>query len=493
MKILRTGVQVVLLSLCLSSTVAAAVTRYPAPVPIRLSSDYLILADGLPIDVYVATTHLRDGRYSYAYFDFSDSVTISIKSKFAFTNCRILPLSSGVIPRVTSDSLEFTLDKPQDLSIEPNGPNSSLLLFTNSPERNVPNPGDPNVVYFGPGIHQAGLIKLTSHQTLYLAGGSVVEGAIESHGTDINIGGRGILLGDDWPWLKGPAGFMAGFEACHNVTIRDVILQGSWGWTIVLRGCRSVTIDHVRICGSRVENDDGIDVCNSVDVEIRHCFIRTDDDCIAIKGLDRALPSERLLVEDSTLWTDRANIFRIGFESGAAGSIRSIQGRNLDVLHYAGTGARKEYWSTWVWYIQPCDETPMEDMEFENIRIDNHDGVRNLIKIQPMIRTGWGWKGKLPGKYVKNVVFKNVFLTGSTVAAAPGVIYVSGADARHVVEGIRFENVTRYGRCIREHAPYVKIGKHAIDIQFLCAEGDADTTAKPRKPRNELHGEIQIG
>ena len=66
-----------------------------------------------------------------------------------------------------------------------------------------------------------------------------------------------------------------------------------------------------------------------------------------------------------------------------------------------------------------------------------------------------------------------------TVAAAPGVIYVSGADARHVVEGIRFENVTRYGRCIREHAPYVKIGKHATDIQFLCAEGDGNTTAKP--------------
>jgi Glycosyl hydrolases family 28 len=478
-KILRACVQVGLLSFCLGSAAVAAVTRYPAPAPTRLSSDYTILADGLPIDVYAATTHLRDGKYSYAYFDFSDSVIVSIKSKFPFTKCRVLPLSSGVVPRVTGDSLEFTLDKPQDLSIEPNGPNSPLLLFTNPPEENVPNPGDPNVIYFGPGIHQAGLIKLTSHQTLYLAGGSVVKGAIESHGVDIAIGGRGILLGDDWPWLNGPAKYMAGFEECHNVTIRDVILQGSWGWTIVLKGCRSVTIDHVRICGSRVENDDGIDVCNSVDVEIRRCFIRTDDDCIAVKGLHRALPSERLTVEDSTFWTDRANVFRIGFESEAAGSMRSIQGRNLDVLHYAGTGARGEYWSTWVWYIQPFDEIPMEDMEFENIRIDNHDGVRNLIKIQPMIRTESDWDRKLPGKYVKNVLFKNVFLTGSTAAVAPGAIYVSGADARHVVEGIRFENVTRYGRCVREHAPSVKIGKHATDIQFLCPEGDVNTTAKP--------------
>ena len=110
--------------------------------------------------------------------------------------------------------------------------------------------------------------------------------------------------------------------------------------------------------------------------------------------------------------------------------MRSIQGRNLDVLHYPGRDGRGDYWSTWVWYIQPCDELPMEDIEFENIRIDNRDGAHNLIKIQPMIRTESNWNGIRPGKYVKNVLFKNVSLTGSTAAKAPGVIYVSGADPK---------------------------------------------------------------
>jgi len=121
----------------------------------------------------------------------------------------------------------------------------------------------------------------------------------------------------------------------------------------------------------------------------------------------------------------------------------------------------------------------MADMEFGNIRIDNHGRERNIIKIQPMIRTGWGWNGKRPGKYVKNVLFKNVILTGSTPARAPGAIYVSGADSRHVVKDVRFENVTRYGRCVRKRAPSVKIGKHATHIQFICPEGDGGTTAKP--------------
>jgi len=121
----------------------------------------------------------------------------------------------------------------------------------------------------------------------------------------------------------------------------------------------------------------------------------------------------------------------------------------------------------------------MEDMEFENIRIDNHDDKRNLIKIQPMIRTGWVWTGKQPGKNVKGVLFKNVILTGSTPSRAPGDIYVAGADTRHVVEDIRFENVTRYGRYVRKGASSVAIGEHATGIQFICSKGAGKPTAKP--------------
>jgi hypothetical protein len=437
-----------------------------------MSADYAVSIDGMPIAAYAATTHLRDGKYSYAYFDFSGSVTVSIKSTLPLSHWRVLPLSARIVPHVRGDTLEFTLNKPVDLSIEPDGPNSPLLLFANPPEVGAPKPGDPNVIYFGPGIHHPGLIRLGSHQTLYLSGGSVVNGAIEARGDDITVCGRGVLLGEDWPWNKGPAEYMASFEGCRNVNMRDVILQGSWYWTIVPQGCRSVNIDHVRVCGSRVENDDGIDVCNSVDVTIRDCFIRTDDDCIAVKGLDRTQPSEGLLVEGCTLWTDRANVFRIGFECETSGGIRSITGRNLDVLHYPGRGSMDEYWSTWVWYIQPCDETAMADIEFNNVRIDNRDGVQNLIKILPMIRKGWGWGGNRPGKYVRNVRFKDILLTGSSAETAPGIIFASGVDAEHAVDGISFENVVRYGKPASERDPSVHIGPFATHVT-LTANGGA--------------------
>ena len=98
-KILRAAVKAGLLSFCLVSPAFSAVTRYPAPPPIRLSSDYTILADGLPIDVHAASLAPICGTANipmpiYAYFDFSSSVIVSIKSKLppsTAVSCRFLP------------------------------------------------------------------------------------------------------------------------------------------------------------------------------------------------------------------------------------------------------------------------------------------------------------------------------------------------------------------------------------------------------------------
>jgi len=57
----------------LGSAACSALTGYSIPTAIRLWSDWTAPADGLPMDVNAATTYLRDGKYSHAYFDFSGS------------------------------------------------------------------------------------------------------------------------------------------------------------------------------------------------------------------------------------------------------------------------------------------------------------------------------------------------------------------------------------------------------------------------------------
>ncbi len=63
-------------------------------------------------------------------------------------------------------------------------------------------------------------------------------------------------------------------------------------WCCSLFGCRDVTISNVKLVGLWRYNADGIDVCNSQNVQVRDCFVRAFDDALVIKGLK---PRRRLV------------------------------------------------------------------------------------------------------------------------------------------------------------------------------------------------------
>src|SRR5260370_29502468 len=98
-------------------------------------------------------------------------------------------------PLVRENTITFSLLQPRNLSVEVNGDIfHNLQLFANSIEPTRPNPNDPNVIYYGPGVHQVGRVAIPSGKTVYLAGGSLVEGALlVNNAENIRILGRGIL------------------------------------------------------------------------------------------------------------------------------------------------------------------------------------------------------------------------------------------------------------------------------------------------------------
>jgi hypothetical protein len=366
--------------------------------------------------------------------------------------------------------MSFEADKPFQISIEPDGPSHGLLLFGNAPEKDKPKKGYPDVIYYGPGIYKPGIIHLKSGQTLYLAGGAIVKGGIMAEGDNIRIMGRGILDGTDWGHGAGPLTRMINFVHCNNILMQGITVRGSWLWTIVPQACDGVTISNVKICGSRVGNDDGIDPVNSSNVLIKDCFIRTDDDCIAIKGLglDHNKADSAIAIQNCRLWTDYANIFRIGFESQES-AMEDIHVKDVDVLHFTGDRSIKEYWNKCVFYIQPMDDLTMKDFTFENIRI-NGAGKQNLIKIMPMHYSWQGTIRQIPGGDIKNILFKNIDVYGSTPGNL-GDIYVSGADSAHDVENITFENVIRYGNITTLFSPGVYVGGYTHNIRFIRTPG----------------------
>lgn len=437
------------------------VVTYAAPAGEVLSTDYEIRAAGQKVDVYAARVldppfagkkYDFGGPYSFTNFDMSGSISVRITSARTLRNTMIRPQLSSVQMTVEDDhTISLVLTKPVKISVEPDGKKGPLLLFANPLQTKAPESGDEGVIYFGPGVHKPEKILVESNQTLYLAGGSVVKAEVLVKGNNIQICGRGILDGSDFEWRKGPIGNLIAIRNSSNVEVRDITLRGSSHWTIVPNDSRNITIRNVKLCNSRVQNDDGINPCNSQDVLITDCFIRSDDDCVALKGLDYRGTNnnvERITVENCTLWCDRARIFLLGHESRAE-FMRQVKLRNLDIIHFSMTP----------FLLEPGEDMRLEDIIVEDVRIHG-EGQREFIRLRPVVNQYM--RKKVPG-FIRNVRFRNVTLEGR-----PGdyLVQIEGADAEHDVQDVAFENVSILGEKLAESSNRIRTGEHTEDIRF---------------------------
>ncbi len=443
---------------------AARLVTYPAPEGEPLSADYQVWANGQKVDVYTARVldppfagegYDYGGPYSFANFDMAGRVELRIKSPRSLRRTIIRPASSVAhISNEDDHTLRLTLHGPRKFSIEPDGKKGPLLLFANPLEENPPSPNAPGVLYFGPGIHQPGKLMLTNNQTLYLAGGAIVKGGVLAQGENIRIAGRGILDGSDWEWRRGPTPHVISIRGT-NIVVEGITIRGASHWTVVPRHSRNVTVRGIKLCGGRVQNDDGINPCNSQEVLITDCFIRSDDDCVALKGLDFSGGNdnvERITVENSVLWCDRARIFLLGHESRAA-FMRQVTLRNLDIIHFTMTP----------FLFEPGEDMHLEDILVENVRLHG-EGQRELIRLKPVVNQYM--RRQVPG-FVRNVRFRNVSVEG-----APGeyLVQLEGADAMHNVRNVTFENVTVLGQPLAVDQQRVRIGQYVEGVQFTATK-----------------------
>lgn len=149
---------------------------YPAPQEAELKDDFTVKVrqpggKWQTIATYpVKVDEVKEARHhvklaSMSYFDFDGEVEVSVTAhKEEIETARIRPLSYGITPQVSRNTLTFKLNSPHNLSIEVNGDIfHNLHLFANPIDRNNPlKPGmnpkklkkNRNLIYFGPGIHQ---------------------------------------------------------------------------------------------------------------------------------------------------------------------------------------------------------------------------------------------------------------------------------------------------------------------------------------------------
>lgn len=433
---------------------------YPAPAGELLSSDYHVSVGGHEAPVYRAKVAPADAAQrwkamddktnsadffdmaAFASFDMEGAVTVSVTVDREVTAAKVLPSSTGITPVIRGRSVSFTVASPANLTVEINGEwVKSLHLFVNPLETDVPKPDDPNVIYFGPGVHEVSHLVIGDNKTVYVAGGAVVRAAIklgekfsistysglrnyaptfELRGRNITFRGRGVI---DAGGCTTHARHMV-FVQGSDIRLEGVILRNSSSWTIPIRRSDRVTVGNVKLLGYRA-NTDGIDICNSRDVTVENCFIRTLDDLIVVKSDKGQGEVKRIVARGCVLWNQVAHALSVGAE--LRDNVDDVLFTDCDIIHDQG-----REWSLRIFH---CDAARVSHVRFENIRVEE---ARRCISV---------WIGKAvwsrdPDRgHIQGVSFENIQVSGNPIK-----VELTGADEGHGIEDVLFQNVRFNGK-----------------------------------------------
>ena len=448
-RIARWGLAVLLLQ-TLGTAARADTGIGPAPPGEEPSQDYTVMIEGQQVPVYAVRVAPADpvrrwkamddkarsaeffDTAAFATFDMPGPVKVTVTFKEPITSAKILPTSFQIVPEIQGRSLTLALNQPRPVTVEINGNwVRALHLFANPPEAAVPRPDDPNVIYFGPGVHRIRSLKVGDDKTVYLAPGAVVKGTADGRGPvvalvgkNIVLRGRGILDGGLCPTHSRNLLLVRG----KDITVEGVILRDSSVWTIPIRQSERVTVRNVKLLGYRA-NSDGIDICNSRGVRIEGCFIRTLDDLIVVKTDKGQGEARGIVAKDCVLWNEVAHALSVGAEIRE--NVDDVLFANCDVIHDKGR--------EWTLRVFHCDSARVSNVRFENIRIEESQKLISLW-IGKFIWTRDSERG-----HIREVTFKNIRAT-----AVPLRIELNGFDEAHAVEDVLFQDVVVNGKPLVE-------------------------------------------
>ncbi len=413
-------------------------------------------------------------------------IEITPKDTFDPEGLKIRPQSLGITPTVENGCIRFTLPRPAYFTVEAYGRGRALHVFADPVSQYDVDVCAENVLYFGAGEHDVGLIELKSGQTLYLDEGAVVYACIHAKDAEnIKILGRGIL---DNSRNKEEILFEANAEGnreavknakrrhtvelryCTNVEIDGITIRDSLVYNIRPTACRDLSIKNVKIIGCWRYNSDGIDMHNCEGVRISDCFIRTFDDSICIKGFDcyyegdveAAVKADMYrngmsydtfcdtVIERCTIWNDWNKALEIGAETRAE-EIRDITFRDCDLIHLTNVALD----------CANVDYADVHDITFRDIRVemdeqipryriqksDNEvyentdpDYMPYLISVIVEFHHEYSAGGTRRGKN-RDIRFENIHLLSPR---APRLRF-KGYDEAHKTENISIQNLTHNG------------------------------------------------
>jgi formylglycine-generating enzyme required for sulfatase activity len=162
-----------------------------------------------------------------------------------------------------------------------------------------------------------------------------------------------------------------------------------------------------------------------------------------------------ITVRSCVLWCGQMRIFLLGHES-AADAMEDITVTDCDIIHYAVNPP---------FLLEPGENMVLRNVTFQDIRVDG-DGQRDFITLHPTVNQYM--RVKEPGS-IRNVLFKDITL--SMPGKGLAYVIVEGADDKHTVQDVTFQNVVRCGKLLAPGQPGVAVGPYTSGIRFLGPGG----------------------
>lgn len=470
------------------------VTTWPAPPEEIPSPDYAVLANGQPVFCYTSwrldnfgkQTQTIVGRpvspVSFAYLDAEGEVEIEVRllsglveAGLDTSSVVVRPLARAIRPKVEAGVVKFHISEaPCQLTLEPGGSlERPLHLFINPPEQDPPKPGDPKVIYFGPGFHEVGLVDIQDSQTVYIAGGAVVSlkplpleelgepyktlgqdvwanpGLLTSNWhKNVTIRGRGILCGRKALALH-QRGHLLRVQGIEELEVEGIIIRESSVWSLNVVNSTRVHVDNVKIIG-HYQNNDGICIGGASEALVEHCFSHNADDSMEVKVW---MPQREVTFRDCIVYNDTGGSFGLMHECGAP--IEHVRYERCTALHTTDNTSVCP-----VVGIKLSGPGDVRDFVFEDIVIEDVVGDgRPALKV---INNWDDWHRYLPTKpdspyellkppareepsgSITNVVFRNV----QVLRAACEDVVIIAENADSPITGVVFDNVVINGKLL---------------------------------------------
>ena len=452
---------------------------FPFPEGESISTDFTVKLNGISADCYRCRVSAMSFNRPWPGYERSldqtelssfvscasdETVDVEVTANKDFSEVKLRPLSENIQVDVSGRTIRFKLPADGQYSLEIDGRHNNLHIFMNPL---VDYEKDENTLYFGEGIHEIDKLVLHSGQTLFIDAGAVVYAkTIRAYDSDnISIVGYGILDFSHYArtvndvFTEEDSGSVT-FVRCKNIRIDGVILRDATWWTVTAINCQNICYNNIKAVGMWRYNSDGLDFVNSENVTVRNSFVRSFDDSIVLKGLNKRKNGKYLawyeymnvrnyLVENCVVWCDWGGALEIGAET-VADEYTNIIFRDCDIIKNS-TGAMR---------LNCGDRAVIHGVLYENINVEyskydreqifqNSDDMLYEPSEKPLSANvishnlWWGpWTDGEPnyGK-IYDIFYKNINVISDSENDQPE-LHFDGANEDRNISDIVIENYT---------------------------------------------------